>query len=164
MTWVGRALFGALRERTKSASSADLAVGDVLGYRAPSGRIYLMRVTALLNMGAGCIQPAIRFLDYAQQEPPPPETLASIPDRNRHPRWKKVELRIVDDDARTRERQGVTAFGALKSQKSTPAPDPKAACEWADVIAYLNSRDEDLTTTKQPPKPPPTTSQRPKTR
>jgi hypothetical protein len=144
MPRIGRALFGALRRaRTESATSADLAVGDVLGYRAPSGRIYLLRVTALLDMGGGCVQPAIRFLDYAQAEPPAPEMLAGIPERRRHPRWKKVELRIVDDEAPTRERLGVTTFGrAHEPQESSSAPDPKAACEWAEVVAYLNSRDE----------------------
>lgn len=100
-----------------------------------------MRVTALLDMG-GCIQPAIRFLDYAQEQLPPLDVLAFIPDRKRRPEWKKTELRIVDDEIPTREQLGLTLVGTIEAPGSETVPDPKAACEWAEVVAYLNSRNQ----------------------
>jgi hypothetical protein len=117
---------------------SSLAAGQVLGYRARSGRLHLMRVVAV-DVGRQCVDHAIRFMAYAEPELPDPATLATIRDRHRRPGWKKVHLRI-DDDPRDRERAGIVVVGAVP--EGVPEVEyPKAAESWAGVAAYLESCD-----------------------
>lgn len=128
-----------VRRRRRPVSS--LSVGQVLAYRARSGRAHLMRVVALIDMRDCGVQPVVRFMAYAEPELPDPRTLAAIPDRRRHSRWKKVELRIVDDDPQSRDQTGIAVVGAVPGTEFPDAADPKAASAWADVAAYLETRD-----------------------
>jgi len=128
-----------VRRRRRPRSS--LSTGQVLAFRARSGRVHLMRVAALIDM-RDCVQPAIRFMEYAEARLPDPQRLASIPVRRRHPKWKKVELRIFDDGPQQREQAGITVVGSLPVAGSSDSADPKAAAAWADVASYLETRDQ----------------------
>lgn len=127
-----------VRRRRPSRSSLD--VGQVLAYRARSGRVHLMRVTALIDLRCH-VQPAVRLLDYTGTDVPGPSVLLEIPDRRRRPPWKKVELRIIDDDPEQRHRAGVSVVGSMPVRSPDPR-DPKAAATWAEVSAYLETRDQ----------------------
>ncbi|HEX5597472.1 MAG TPA: hypothetical protein VFX61_15865 [Micromonosporaceae bacterium] len=127
--------------RRRSRPKSSLAVGQVLAYRSGSGRLHLMRVAALIDMG-GCVQPAIRFMDYADTQLPEPEQLLTIRDRRRHPKWKKTELRVFDDSPQQREQAGLTLVGSVPEPQFPEVPDPKAACAWAEVVTYLETRDQ----------------------
>lgn len=131
--------------RRRRCPRSSLRVGQVLAYRARSGRVYLMRVAGLVDMRHS-MDPAIRFMEYAGTDLPGPELLASIPDRRRHPRWKKVELRVIDDSPQQRERAGITVVGSLPAVQRADAADPKATSTWADVMGYLETRDQMIDT------------------
>jgi hypothetical protein len=77
---------------------------------------------------------------YAEPEPPDPAALATIPDRRRHPRWKKVELG-VDDDPRGREQAGITVIGAVPGAGAPEGAYAKSVSTWAGIAAYLETRD-----------------------
>lgn len=128
-----------VRRRRRPTSS--LSPGEVLAYRARSGRVYLMRVVALTDV-RDHIQPAIRFLDYAGSEIPDPSVIGSLRDRRRHPRWKKVELRIVDDSPPVRDQAGIAVVGLHSGPTDADAHGPKAASLWSEVATYLETRDE----------------------
>ncbi|GAA4716337.1 hypothetical protein [Phytohabitans rumicis] len=127
-----------LRRRPRSS----LSVGQVLAYRTRNGRMHLMRVAALIDMRDCGMQPAIQFMEYAEAALPDPQLLGSIPDRRRHPKWKKVELWIIDDTPQQRDHVGIQAVGFRSEADALEVRDPKSASTWAELAAYLETRDQ----------------------
>lgn len=128
-----------IRRRRRPRSSLS-GIGQVLAHQTGRGRVHLMRVTALVDLRCD-VQPVIRLLDYVGTAAPDPSLLPQVPDRRRRPPWKKVDFRVIDDDATQRERVGLHVVGSMPA---TP-PDlqaPKAAVTWAELCAYLETRDQ----------------------
>lgn len=79
---------------------STLVVGQVLGYRARSGRLHLMRVAGIADT-RHFVAPVIRYLDYAEPSTPASDALAGIPDREFHPvRWRETEIVVIGSGSR----------------------------------------------------------------
>ncbi|MED7951566.1 hypothetical protein [Streptomyces sp. BE303] len=131
--------------RARGPQPARAVPGRVYAYRARSGRTYLLRVAGRAD--AGCSTgPVIRFLDHPGPDLPDPPDLAEIPERRYHPRWKRTEVVITDDGRAERESAGLVLVGEHPVPALTPSPNGRTVSTWAQLCAYLETRD-DLTRT-----------------
>ncbi|WP_203924903.1 hypothetical protein [Rugosimonospora africana] len=131
-----------IRRPTRAVSK--LVAGQVLGYRARSGRLHLMRVVAMIDEDE-FHAPLIRFLDYADEPIPTAEQLADIPDRQPHPvRWRLAEQLVIERSRERREDHGINIIGAPPARPDD-APRPwDSSSGWKFVASYLDSRDRDM--------------------
>ncbi|MFC9328766.1 hypothetical protein [Kitasatospora sp. NPDC057015] len=131
--------------RARRPQPARAVPGRVYAYRAHSGRPYLLRVVGLAD--AGCSTgPVIRFLDHPGPGLPDAADLAEIPERRYHPRWKRTEVIIRDDGRAEREHAGLILVGEHPVPPLIPSPNGRTVASWAELCAYLETRD-DLTPT-----------------
>lgn len=121
-----------------------LVVGQVLGYRARSGRLHLMRVAGMVDTRY-YVAPVICYLDYAELSTPAPDGLADIPDRRFHPsRWPVTEIMVIGVNSRDRpEKHGIVVVGSMPPLGEA-VPEPNSSTAWPGIVAYLDHRDRDM--------------------
>jgi hypothetical protein len=119
---------------------STLAAGQVLSYRARSGRLHLMRVVGLLDT-RDREAPIIRFLDCASRDLPDVGTLALIPDRGAHPlRWRYMEQAVIELRGVRPDDFGFTVVGTIE-RNDDDVRFPDVWSGWQAVAAYLGGRD-----------------------
>jgi hypothetical protein len=121
----------------------ELSIGQVLAYRARSGRQYLMRVADLFDTRYG-VHPVIRFLDYAEPDSPSPGELDGIDDLAIGA-WllPRVELVIMGSKRDRIDQHGLSVSGSLTIAREGQQLANWMACDWSDVARYLDQRDRD---------------------
>jgi hypothetical protein len=129
------------RIRRPTRPTTALTPGQVLGYRARSGRWHLMRVVSLVDTRY-YLAPIIRFLDYADPALPSQAQLEAIPDRKPHPvRWPKVEQEVIDSGRESLAAHGIRVIGTVDSPVQENLPPLDSSSGWAWITGYLEARD-----------------------
>ncbi|WP_232667474.1 hypothetical protein [Pseudonocardia sp. TRM90224] len=127
------------RVRRPARPVSSLSEGEVLGYRARSGRIFLVRVAAMIDTAAQR-SPLIRILDYAERALPSPEGLAAIPDIAD----TAATDAVVIESARERPADhGFEVIGRVPGS-SEPGRDPDRSCGWPAISSWFMDRDGEL--------------------
>jgi hypothetical protein len=123
---------------------STLAIGQVLGYRARSGRLHLMRVAGMVDTRY-YVAPVIRYLVHAEPSTSIPDELADIPDRVFHPsRWPVTEIMVIGANSRDRpENHGIVVVGSTPPLGEAAA-EPNSSTTWPDIASYLDHRDRDM--------------------
>ncbi|GAB3835191.1 hypothetical protein ACFPIJ_11495 [Dactylosporangium cerinum] len=125
--------------RRPARAVTGLPVGQVLGHRARSGRLYLMRVADLFDTRDG-LYPVLRFLDYAEPDTPASAELDDIDDLAIGA-WliPPVELVIMDRN----QGHGLAVIGSLTIAREGQQLANWTACDWSDLTQHLDQRDRD---------------------
>jgi hypothetical protein len=119
---------------------STLRPGQVLGYRADSGRLHLMWVTDLIQE-PGRLAPIVRLLDYAEDETPAESVLDSIKPRaaDRY-RWPDVEFLILEEVRKAPADYGLTVLGT-RPVESQRTESPANILTWPAMLHHLDARD-----------------------
>jgi hypothetical protein len=128
------------RIRQPTRKVTDLVPGNVLGYQAPSGRFYLMRVAEMYD-SRDQLAPFIRFLDYAEPEPPNQAEIDGVPDREIGS-WLLPPVELLIIGGRPQDRN-INLIGTLTNERVGRQMHGWEAASWSDVADYLDRRDED---------------------
>jgi hypothetical protein len=131
------------RVRRPARVVTGLSVGQVLGYRAPSRQMYLMRVADMDDTRYGA-RAVIRFMDYAEQGSPVSDELDTIADLAIGA-WLIPPVELVISE-RPRERpadHGLAVIGSLSVARVGQQLTNWTSCGWAGVARYLDQRDRD---------------------
>jgi hypothetical protein len=129
--------------RRPAKQVTPLRVGDILGYRAPSNRLYLLAVRRLHETRYGCF-PVVRLLEFQGVDVPPANALVGLPERPKaspgDPGWSRGGIVMH----RRGHDYASCGFQVVASVDAEPqAPDPlESLSGWEFWQKYLNRQDE----------------------
>ncbi len=133
---------GRRKVRKPSRTVTTLETGQIIVYRAPSGRLFLMRVAGLLEDDR-TVAPVIRLLDYFESDLPTTEQLSVLPDYGPRRGWSLGDTTIIESKNERLQDYGLSIVGTSAGPDTSFDPLARITT-WSGVVDTLKYRDRDL--------------------
>ena len=130
------------RIRTPSRTMTTVEVGQVIGYRAPSGRLFLLRASGLADTDH-FVAPVVRLLDYFGTDVPTADALESIPDYGPRRGWSLTDRVILEQKRERPEVHGLQVIGKIPVRDGDVVTRDTITT-WPATIDRLRDRDREL--------------------